>query len=361
MKGISGLPLFPHRICTTGVKPASAAHSCYKQFLLLRRKPLGNVVSVMPALLDVKPRCSVILPSYNRIATLPRAVASVLAQDMPDFELLVVDDSTDGTPDWLARQSDPRIRILRSEHKLGVSAARNWGLAVARADVTAFLDSDDAYNPNRLSVPLMTLAEQPDVVCVLSSSVKRDWNRTRTALQPDLKLLPSAFEWALMCALINVECSSITVRTEVARAAGGFCETLSLGEDNEFLTRVAKLGAARLLSDVLWHKFWADDGLSQDGRAAGSNLLRYALQQPKILNKYSKLGSYGATKLLVADLRRWDIKTFFADLRQFRAAGLLRGNTLNLWRSHREVRKYRRQMRKPEALASLQGAPESWM
>jgi O-antigen biosynthesis protein len=181
----------------------------------------------MHALPDTKPQCSVILPTYNRMATLPRAVASVLAQNMVDFELLIVDDnSTDETRRWLSQQSDPRLRVLRSDRKLGVSMARNWGLAAARADVTAFLDSDDAYHPNRLSAPLKTLAAEPDVVCVLSSWMKHDWNRTRTALQPDLKLLPGAFEWALLCALINVECSSITVRTAIARAAGGFCGAL---------------------------------------------------------------------------------------------------------------------------------------
>src|SRR4051794_37621137 len=59
------------------------------------------------------PRCSVILPTYNRLRTLPRAVASVLAQDEPDFELIIVDDaSTDGTQRWLATLADPRIRLI---------------------------------------------------------------------------------------------------------------------------------------------------------------------------------------------------------------------------------------------------------
>ena len=70
---------------------------------------------------------------------MPRAVESVLAQDNCDFELIVVDDaSTDQTNEWLAYQSDPRIRVLRSDRNLGPSVARNLGLAAARADVTAF-------------------------------------------------------------------------------------------------------------------------------------------------------------------------------------------------------------------------------
>ncbi|MGA7034917.1 MAG: glycosyltransferase family 2 protein, partial [Pseudolabrys sp.] len=62
------------------------------------------------------PRCTIILPTHNRLATLPRAVASVIAQNEADFELIIIEDgSTDGTPAWLATLDDPRIRIARSE------------------------------------------------------------------------------------------------------------------------------------------------------------------------------------------------------------------------------------------------------
>jgi hypothetical protein len=194
----------------------------------------------------------------------------------------------------------------------------------------------------------------------MSSSEKHDWDQTRVNLQPDVKLISGAFQWALMCGLINVESSSITVRTAAAREAGGFCTELSRDEDGEFLVRLSKLGAGRLLPDVLWKKFWSDDGLSQSGRTAGPNLLSYVAQRPEFLNRFHKLGSYRATKLLVADLRRRDVAGFFADLRQFRAVGLIKSDPLSLWRSHREVRNYRRKMANRTALASLQGPPDSW-
>ena len=307
------------------------------------------------------PKCSVILPTHNRMKTLPRAVASVLAQDLSDFELLIVDDaSTDQTGDWLARQHDPRIRVLRSDRQLGPSGARNIGLEAAGADVIAFLDSDDEYLAGRLTVPLKVLAAEADVVCTLSSSEKQVRDQSNVALQPDVKLAPAAFQWALMCGLIGVESSSITVRAAAARAIGGFCSRLSQDEDGEFLVRVAGVGAARLLPDVLWRKFWSADSLSLSSRAAGPGLLNYVSQRPEFVGRFHKLGSYRATKVLVADIRRRDIAGFVADLRSFRAAGLIRGNPLSLLRTHREVRNYRRKMAKRESLASLQGPPESW-
>ena len=60
-----------------------------------------------------RPKISVVIPTYNRLHTLPRAVDSVLAQSEQDFELLIVDDaSSDGTDRYLATLSDPRIRLF---------------------------------------------------------------------------------------------------------------------------------------------------------------------------------------------------------------------------------------------------------
>src|SRR5215470_19748389 len=92
------------------------------------------------------PDISVVLATYDRRHSLPRAIASVLAQDGVRFELIVVDDaSRDGTPDYLATLADPRIRVITAERNGGPSAARNLGLKAAQADIVAFLDSDDAY------------------------------------------------------------------------------------------------------------------------------------------------------------------------------------------------------------------------
>jgi len=307
------------------------------------------------------PRCSIVLPTYNRLRTLPRAVASVLAQDEPDFELIIVDDgSTDATCAWFSTLTDPRIRVLRSEANGGPSAARNRGLAAARAPITAFLDSDDIYRPNRLGVPLRAFAQESDLVCTLSSSIKQIRDRKEPALIPDVKLASAAFEWALFCDLIGVETTSITVRTEAARAAGGFCEALRRTEDREFLIRLARRGAVRLLPEVLWEKSWLDDSLSNDWAGAGRDLVRYVEQRPEYLHQYRKLGSYLASKILVADLRCGDLSALRADWRRFRAAGLIDRNIARVVRAHREVRRYRRAMSRREALATLDGPPQGW-
>src|ERR1700721_3791572 len=75
-----------------------------------------------------QPDISVVLATYNRASLLPRAIASVLAQEGARFELIVVDDaSTDGTQEYLATLADPRIRVVRAERNLGPGGVRNPG------------------------------------------------------------------------------------------------------------------------------------------------------------------------------------------------------------------------------------------
>jgi glycosyltransferase involved in cell wall biosynthesis len=309
------------------------------------------------------PRCSVILPTHNRANTLPRAVASVLAQTMADFELIIVDDaSTDGTAALLKTLTDPRIRIARAERNQGPSAARNTGLAMARAPVVAFLDSDDLYLPERLAVSLAVFEHEPDVICTLCSARREDkTGQGREVLLQAAKLSAPAFEWAMICDLVGVESTSITVSREHAAAIGGFCPALRRTEDREFLIRLAPRGALRVLPDVLFAKGWSTDGLSNDWAAAGRGLVDYVHARPELFGRYRKLGHYFATKILVMHLRHRDLPTLLADLRRFHAAGLLAGGPVQLWRDHSAVRRYRRAHSSAEALAGLSGPPADWI
>ena len=304
------------------------------------------------------PDISVVLATYDRRATLPRAIASVLVQEDAHFELIIVDDaSRDGTRDYLATLSDPRIRVIIAERNGGPSAARNLGLAAARADIVAFLDSDDAYRPGRLGIPLRRFAGDPGLACTLSSAVRHDRRGAREARIPEARLAPAAFEWALLCDLIPVEATSITARRSAALAAGGFCERLRLTEDREFLIRLARHGGAALLPDLLWEKYWGDDNLSNDWGKAGPGLIAYLRERPEYPRK---LGAYLATKVLMADLRLGQWGALLRDVRDFHAAGLIDANALRLIRDHREVRCYRRDMSSAAALARITGPPPTW-
>lgn len=109
----------------------------------------------------MKPRVSVIMPTYNRADSLRRSIDSVIAQQWTDWELVVVDDgSTDGTRALLAHLHDPRVRVIHQENR-GVAGARNRGLEAAQGELLAFLDSDDEWPDHHLALATAFFAAHP--------------------------------------------------------------------------------------------------------------------------------------------------------------------------------------------------------
>ena len=103
---------------------------------------------------------SVVIPTYNRINYLPRALDSVAAQTRPVTEIIVVDDgSTDGTAECI-RSRYPEVNVIRQANH-GVSHARNTGIRNVTGDWIAFLDSDDAWMPEKMSRQFSALAGYP--------------------------------------------------------------------------------------------------------------------------------------------------------------------------------------------------------
>jgi hypothetical protein len=112
--------------------------------------------------------------------------------------------------------------------------------------------------------------------------------------------------------------------------------------------------------DLLWEKSWVDDSLSNEWAAAGRGLVAYVAQRPEYRDRYRKLGSYLATKVLVGHLRNRQPLAFARDLARLHGAGLIGANIARLVRDHREVSRYRRAMSGEAALAALTGPPADW-
>lgn len=104
---------------------------------------------------EPRPLVSVIIPTFNRLKYLKEAVASVFAQTYAHWELIVVDDgSTDDTLSYVSTLDDPRVRLVCETHSGNPARMRNVGVAHARGEYVAFLDSDDLWEPDKLGVQL---------------------------------------------------------------------------------------------------------------------------------------------------------------------------------------------------------------
>jgi len=101
----------------------------------------------------MNPIVSIVMPMYNAEAFVEEAVASVQAQSLEEWELLIVDDaSTDASAERVARlaQGDARIKLIRLSENGGAGVARNAGIREARGRFIAFLDADDRWTPEKL-------------------------------------------------------------------------------------------------------------------------------------------------------------------------------------------------------------------
>ena len=127
-----------------------------------------------------EPLVSVVIPTYNRSSMLQEAVASVLDQDYRPLELIVVDDgSTDATVE-VVRGFGAAIRYLRQDRQ-GVSAARNAGIAAARGQLIALLDSDDLWLPHKLSRQIDFFGKHPAAVVNQTEEI---WMRNGVRVNP---------------------------------------------------------------------------------------------------------------------------------------------------------------------------------
>jgi len=114
----------------------------------------------------------VIIPTYNRATLVRRAIDSALRAISPGDEIIVVDDgSTDGTQTLLAPLGD-RIRFIAAGHR-GAGATRNRGVAEAQGDLVAFLDSDDEWDADHLTIHRAVHAARADVVFSFSDFAVR--------------------------------------------------------------------------------------------------------------------------------------------------------------------------------------------
>lgn len=145
------------------------------------------------ARLTTSPLVSVIMPSHNRAAYLPAAIASVWAQTYPNWELIIVDDaSDDSTPELLSTLDDSRIRSLRVAHG-GCCAARNAGLDIAGGDIITYLDDDNTMHASWLKSVVWAFEQRPDTDVLYGAFVLDDVarvNRLGAGSLPTMILRP---------------------------------------------------------------------------------------------------------------------------------------------------------------------------
>jgi glycosyltransferase involved in cell wall biosynthesis len=199
------------------------------------------------------PAVTVIIPFYNRVEWLLQSVESVLAQTFSNFELLLVDDGSDTSSDFLQTFKDPRIRYVKQENK-GPAAARNLGISLAQGKYIAFLDSDDLFLPDKIEKQFRIMEEHQSVGLSHSSYLRIDARGEKIDEVQSGK--SSGWLYPEIICGCAIATPTVMIRTKILSELN-FDESIKLGEDILLWVQIARvseiLGIDEPLTQVRIH------------------------------------------------------------------------------------------------------------
>lgn len=228
---------------------------------------------VAPASVGGLPAYDVIIPCFNRVDTIERVLCSILAQAPSPSRVVLVDDgSTDATASLLLmlEEQHSNVHIVLLPRNAGASAARNAGLALARAEWVAFVDSDDVWLPHAASSLLAGSADSDVVV----GHFQRVW---RSGIIDAPECGWDGVDILSALALTGVVGPSWSLmRREVAMRIGGFDPSYHNCNDWDFYVRAAAAGARfKRIDDVIaYYHIAASNRLSLDEASGRANAAR---------------------------------------------------------------------------------------
>jgi glycosyltransferase involved in cell wall biosynthesis len=193
--------------------------------------------NALPKADDVGPLVSIVIPAYNYARYLDEAIRSVLRQDYPRIELIVLDDgSTDETPEVLARYAG-RLHF-ESQPNMGQARTINKGWGMAKGEILAYLSADDFLMEGAVSSAVEALRAAHEVVLVYCdfNLVDRESRALRTIRAPDFNFFDMAVRF------VCPPGPGAFLRRDAFRAAGGWDGTLRQIPDYEYWLRLALQG-----------------------------------------------------------------------------------------------------------------------
>jgi len=197
------------------------------------------------------PLVSIVTPSYNQAPYLAATIESVLSQDYPNLEYLVVDGgSTDGSVDIIRRYAD-QLAWWVSEKDLGQTDAINKGFARAKGQIFAWLNSDDTYEPHAIREAVEFLQANPQIGMVYGDCNFIDETGrkigTFNAAQTDLKKLRQGY--------VHIPQQAAFWRAELWRQVAPLDESFYFAMDYDLWVRLAKISSIRYLPNHVWANF----------------------------------------------------------------------------------------------------------
>jgi len=197
---------------------------------------------------------TIIIPTFNRLELLKRAIASIEAQTYTNYELIIVDDaSNDGTLEYLMTLD--HLTLVLSENR-GVSHARNRGVGMANGSCIAFLDSDDCWHEEKLAHQVAFHQENPEIKC---SFGEEKWFRfDKEVKRPKKYEAPQVVNFQDLLEFTFIGPSSIMIDIKLYNILNGFDEDLAVCEDFDLWLRLSTHTDMYLAPNVCINKHAGD-------------------------------------------------------------------------------------------------------
>jgi glycosyltransferase involved in cell wall biosynthesis len=211
-----------------------------------------------------EPLVSVVIPTYNRTHQTFAAVESVLAQTYRHLEVIVVDDgSNDGSREVVKQFADKKVSqgyrvIFLSQPNRGAGNARNTGIAKARGEYVAFLDSDDVWFPSKLEIQLRVLDQLENCgACFTDVRLTNDAGMDVSSFLVHARHYSESIgiDYDATKSLARSFCglclSAMLVKTEMIRQIGGFDANILFAEDRDLLFRLSLVTSIGYINECL--------------------------------------------------------------------------------------------------------------
>lgn len=213
-------------------------------------------------------KVSVIIPTYNRAASVGASIQSALDQTWQDLEILVVDDgSTDNTRKIVEHFTDDRIRYIYMEKNGGASRARNEGIRQAKSEFIAFLDSDDEWMPRKLEKQMQAMLQASETVGLVYCRMRGVQKDGAIIVCPQLERPMGELQGNMLLTLLEqnvIGTPTMLARKQCLEKTGGFDEGLKCLEDWELVLRIAEKWEIGFVDEILVEIHFSDGGVSQN-------------------------------------------------------------------------------------------------
>lgn len=231
---------------------------------------------------------SIIVPTFNRINTLPRALESIFIQDYKNYEIIIVDNnSTDGTEKYIKLLNNEKIKFFQINNKGIIAKSRNFAIEKSSGDYIAFLDSDDWWLKDKLSLSIELLENGYDFV-YHDMYLKKDTFDVNVRIMKFIRFVNNPVKLDLLKNGNAFATSSIVLRKNLLNKVGFFMEDEKLNpyEDFFYWIKIAQYtNRFRKLNQVLGVYCW--DG----NNTTNANKIIRSLKRFLELNNYYYKGT----------------------------------------------------------------------